>query len=149
MGHADKEPKRLCRIFCKRFAYRYEVLQALAHLLPLYAEHARVQPVLYERLNPEGGLCLRDLVGMVREDELACASVYVVLRAEERVGYRSVFYVPAWPAGELDLFAIALHLYLPRRLSGLARLPQGEIVHVLLALLRLYPVLLEFVYLHP
>jgi hypothetical protein len=97
---------------------RDQVAQALRHLLALELEHAVVHPVAGEGLAGVR-LGLRDLVLVMREDQVVAAAVDVDLFAQELHAHGRAFDVPARPA----LAPGAL----PARLARLRSLPEGEV----------------------
>ena len=96
------------------------VAERLAHLLPGQPEQAVVQPVPGEAVT--GRLGLRDLVLVVREDQVHPAAVDVERRAQVLGGHGRALQVPAGPPGSPGR--------LPVRLAGLGRLPQREVARV-------------------
>ncbi len=104
-------------------AQQEDVADALGHLLALAADHAVVHP--HAREGQPRRLGLRDLVLVVREDEVAAAAVHVEAGAQVAQAHRRALDVPAraaHPPGAL-----------PGGLAGLGRLPDGEVQRVLLA----------------
>ena len=93
------------------------------------AEHAGVQPVARERRDASIALALRDLVLVVREDQVRPATVNIHLRAEDGCRHRRALDMPARsPASPGTL---------PPRLARLGSLPEGEVARIMLALVRL------------
>ncbi len=98
----------------------------LRHLLLVGADHPVVHPGARERPSARR-LGLRDLVLVVREDEVRAAGVDREVEAEQLLGHRRALDVPSGPA------------LAPRRRPGrvlalLARLPEREVEPVALAL---------------
>jgi hypothetical protein len=98
-----------------------EVAQRLGHLLPFHQQEFRVQPETGERLAGER-FRLRDLVLMVRKDEVHAARVQVERIAQVLDGHHGALDVPAGAAGA--------DLGVPEGLALLGGLPQGEIARV-------------------
>ena len=96
-----------------------DVAERLRHLLAAEVHHAGVQPVARELPVAERALRLRDLVLVVREDEVGAAAVDVERLAEVAVRHRRALDVPARAARAPRA--------LPERLAGLGRLPQREV----------------------
>ncbi len=101
-----------------------EVAERLAHLLGVDLQHAAVQPVGRER-HAGRRLGLRDLVLVVREDEVAAAAVDVEGQAELHLRHRRALDVPAGAA-------LAPRAR-PVRLARLGGLPEREVERVALA----------------
>ncbi len=105
-----------------------EVLQALRHLRAGDEEVLVVEPRLHERL-PRRGLRLRDLVLVVREDEVHAAGVEVDGLAEVTHRQSGALEVPAWPS--------LAEPRLPEDVAvrGVPGLPEREVLDVLLVVL--------------
>ena len=103
-----------------------DVAHRLRHLLVAHLHHAVVHPGARQRLTARR-LGLRDLVLVVREDEVRPASVHLERDAEHGLGHRGALDVPAGPAvtpGRLPVGVLVL----------LARLPEREVLRRLLQL---------------
>ena len=103
-----------------------DVAGRLGHLLAVHAQVRAMQPGAHERL-AGGRLRLRDLVLVVRKDEVDPARVDVERGAEVGHAHRGALDVPAGTT--------RADRRVPRRLAGLGALPQGEVPHVVLAVL--------------
>src|SRR5687768_876663 len=103
-----------------------DVAQRLRHLLLIDVEVLAVEPVADERLSGRT-LALRDLVLVVREDQVDCAGVNVEGLAEEVHRHRGTLEVPSGAA-----FA---DRSLPRWFAFLLPLPEHEIPGALLLVL--------------
>src|SRR5690606_9329182 len=99
------------------------VAQRLAHLLGADLDEAVVHPVAGETV--ARGLGLRDLVLVVREDQVDAAAVDVERRPQILGGHRRALQVPAGAAGAPR--------GRPGGLAGLLALPQREVARVALA----------------
>ena len=111
-----------------RLVQRLDVPDRLRHLLAAQPQHAVVRPHLRER--PPARLGLRDLVLVVREDQIAPASVQRELATQPPLRHRRALDVPARPSPP------------PRRLppgvlTGLVALPEREVERIALVLARL------------
>src|SRR5262245_11515102 len=123
----EEDEDRLAAPLVERLADRRDVADRLRHLLPGEAEQAVVRPDLRERVAERARL--RELVLVVREDEVEPAAVDLEARPEQLFGQRRALDVPAGPAAA------------PRRvprgvLTLLVRLPEGEVARVLLERVR-------------
>ncbi len=102
--------------------HRQHIAQRLAHLLAAQGDPPVVQPVPGEPVS--GGPTLRDLVLVVREDQVHPTAVNVEFGAEVGPGHRRTLQVPAWtartPRGG------------PAGLTGLGAFPQGEVTRIAL-----------------
>ena len=105
-----------------------EVAQALAHLLAVNEQHARVHPGVGKTLVPGAG-GLGALVLVMREGKVGAAAVNVDGRAQITVHHGGALGVPSGTA----LAPRAL----PGRLAGLGGLPQGKVQRVALVLVLL------------
>src|SRR5690606_34103582 len=76
MGGEEEVADRLAVVAAEEFADGDEVAEALGHLLGLDRHEAVVHPVTGEG-SAVGGLALRDLVFVVREDEVLAAAMDV------------------------------------------------------------------------
>src|SRR5207248_9672955 len=104
-----------------------EVAERLAHLLRVDGDESVVQPEPRQRL-PRRGFALRDLVLVVREDEVLPAAVHVEGGAQVLLRHRRALDVPPRPAGSpWALPGDGL------RLARLRRLPERKIERVALA----------------
>src|SRR5690348_16699238 len=74
-----------------------QVLERLAHLLAANSQHAHVHPGADKRFASGEALYLGDLRLMVRENQVAAATVNVDGNAEQAMRHRSAFDVPAGP----------------------------------------------------
>src|SRR5512147_495972 len=104
-----------------------EVAEALRHLLTLHLEEAVMQPVIRHHRRVEGTTRLRDLVLMVREDEVDAAAMDVEGLAEMLPRHGRAFDMPAGTPRCRDAGRRR-----PRRLAWLRRLPQNEVHRVAL-----------------
>src|SRR4029078_11800650 len=86
----------------QQFMHGDEVAGRLRHLLSLDLEKAVTHPDLRYDRRAVGGPRLRDLVLMMREDEIDAAAMDVEGLAEMRRRHRRTFYMPARPAGRRD-----------------------------------------------
>ena len=98
------------------------VAQRLAHLLATHGHPAVVQPEPGEAV--AGGTRLRDLVLVMREDQVHAAAMDVELGTEILVRHRDTLRMPARPAPAPGRG--------PGRLTRLGALPQGEVALVAL-----------------
>ncbi len=85
-----------------------------------------MDPEIHHRRLVEQRLALRDLVLVMRKDQVEAAAVDVERLPEQRVRHRRALDVPARPAGAPRRR--------PLRLVGLRELPQREVERVLLLL---------------
>ena len=118
MGGDHQETNELVPVFLGHFTDHEEVALGLGHLLVVDVDEAVVHPVVRERL-VIAALGLRDLVLVVREDEVLAAAVDVDGLAE----------VAAIHCGALDMpagTAVAPGA-LPVGLAGLGCLPEREV----------------------
>ena len=76
-------------------AHEDHIAERLAHLLAVEPDQPAMHPEAHERMHARHGLALRDLGGMVREDQVAPAAVDVELRAEVMDRHRCTLDVPA------------------------------------------------------
>src|SRR5919197_101573 len=124
----EEEQQRLAPPAVERLANRDDVARGLRHLRAGEAEHPVVRPDARE-LVPERAR-LRQLVLVVREDEVEAAAVDLEGGPEELLGHNRALDVPARPATAPGR--------LPRRvLAGLVRLPEREVPRILLQRVRL------------
>src|SRR4029077_15161872 len=105
------------------------VAERLRHLLGGQVPEAVVRPLAHE--GPPGrGLRLRDLVLVVREDEILAAAVHVEGLAEVLHRHRGALDMPAGPA--------VAPRALPAGPAWLVLLPEGEVERVALAVVHLH-----------
>ena len=125
----EEDQHRLASPLVERLPDRRDVPERLGHLLAGEAEHPVVRPDLRERVAER--LRLRDLVLVVREDEVEATAVDLERRAVDLLRHRRALDVPARPAAP------------PRRVPPgvlglrLVRLPEREVAAVLLERVRL------------
>src|SRR5262249_48643304 len=105
----------------------------LGHLRSAQIDQPVLAPEVRERLSA-AGFALRDLVLVVRKDQVLAAAVDVERLAQVLAGHGRALYVPARPP--------RAPRYLPCRLCWLGALPQREVQRVALRLARLDPVAL-------
>ena len=98
---------------------RDDIAERLRHLLRAHVDEAVVHPVTRQRLAAMRAAALRDLILMMREDEVEPAAVDVDRLAQMRADHRRAFDVPARPA--------AAPRAVPADHASLARLPQHEV----------------------
>src|SRR5581483_10081037 len=120
----EEEEHDLASPCVEHVAKRAVVAERLRHLLAAEREHPVVHPDLRELVAAR--VRLRDLVLVMREDEVEPAAVDLEGRPERSAGHRRALDVPARPPRP------------PRRrprgvLAGLRRLPQREVLRRLLA----------------
>ena len=108
----------------QKLVHGEEVAERLAHLLARDVQEAVVHPVLRHDGVAEGAAALRDLVLVVREDEVEAAGMDVEGLAQVLGAHRRAFDVPARPA--------AAPRARPARLIVGRGLPQHEVGGVLL-----------------
>src|SRR5205807_879841 len=96
-----------------------DVAERLRHLLAAEVEHAGVEPVAGEGALAEGPLRLRDLVLVVREDEVTAATVDVERLAQVAVHHGRALDVPAGAPGAPGA--------VPGRLARLRAFPEREV----------------------
>src|SRR5262249_10133833 len=111
-------PERLGRHAPQDLLDGQEVAERLRHLLLVDAHERMVQPVAHER-RARRALRLRDLVLVVREDEVLAATVQVERLAEGLRRHRGALEVPARTSRSPRT--------LPERLARLHALPEREI----------------------
>ena len=105
-------------------AHGEDVAERLRHLLVVEVEELDVHPEARRRA-AGGAFGLRDLVLVVRKDQIDAAAVDVDRRlAQQPQRHRRALDVPAGPAGSAAV--------VPRRLARLGGLPQHEVARVLL-----------------
>src|SRR6266849_75225 len=98
----------------------HEVAERFRHLLACRrVEKTVVQPIARERLALMCAYALRDLVLVVRKDEIEPAAMDIESFAEKRLGHRRAFDVPARSAASPRAF--------PARQIRCRRLPQHEV----------------------
>src|SRR5260221_2091408 len=104
MAAEQRQADRLARPFGQELLDRNGIAQRLRHLLARRrGEEAVMQPVAGERRAAMGADALRDLVPVVRKDEVEAAAMDVEGLAEMRLGHRRAFDVPARPAAPTPL----------------------------------------------
>src|SRR5262249_37074156 len=118
-----EEQDRLLPPLVQRLADRPHVPERLRHLLADELEHAVVRPCLGE-LVPERAR-LRDLVLVVREDEVDAAAVDLEHRAEQLLGHHRALDVPSGPPPPPRRFP-------PGVLALLVPLPERKVARILL-----------------
>ena len=119
----EVDEQRLAAPLVQRLAQRDDVAERLRHLLAGEPQHPVVHPEPRE-LVPERAR-LRDLVLVVREDQVEPAAVDLEHRPEVLLGHRRALDVPARPAA-------APRRVPPRVLALLVRLPEREVARILL-----------------
>src|SRR5919201_3683523 len=132
----EEEEQRLAAPAVEGVADRDDVALRLPHLLAGEAEHPVVRPDAPE-LVPERAR-LRQLVLVVREDEVEPAAVDLEGGPEELLGHNRALDVPARSAATPGRVP-------PRVLAGLVRLPQREVARILLERVRLLVLVHEVV----
>src|SRR5919197_3829068 len=110
-------------------AHREEVFERVCHLLPADRDQAAMGPMTGEWVLPRQRLTLRDLVFVVREDEVSAAPVDIELVTQRLPGHRGALDVPAGSARSPRAR--------PGRLTLPGALPQGEVARVALSRLEL------------
>ncbi len=80
MGAEHKEPKHLKVVFFTNLPYGKEVAQGFGHLSVVNIQECIVHPVFSKGLSV-GCLALRDLVFMVRKDQILSAGVDINLES--------------------------------------------------------------------
>ncbi len=128
VGLQHQQAHGVGRVLVEHLLERVEVAQALAHLLAVDEQHARVHPHVGERLVPAAD-GLRVLVLVVRELQVLAAAVDVDGRAQVAVHHRGALGVPARAAlapGRV-----------PHGLAGLGGLPEGKVERVALLVIGL------------
>src|SRR2546427_5374138 len=128
MTGEEEDEQRLAAPAVERLPQADDVPDRLRHLLPAEAKQAVVRPDVREPV-PEGTR-LRELVLVVREDEVEPAAVDLELRPEVLLGHHRALDVPAGPAATPRRVP-------PRVLGGLVRLPERKVARILLARVRL------------
>src|SRR5581483_5083156 len=93
------EPQRLRRRGPQRVAHEHHVAERLRHLLAAEAHRSGMHPPSGERTLPGGRLRLRDLVLVMRIDEVAPAAVDVDAIAEMAERHRRALEMPSGAAG--------------------------------------------------
>ena len=121
VGLQHEQAHRVGRVLVEHLLEREEVAEALAHLLAVDEQHARVHPHVGERLVPAAA-GLGVLVLVVRELQVLAAAVDVDGRAQVAVHHGRALGVPA--RATLAPGAV------PHGLAGLGRLPEGEVERV-------------------
>jgi len=124
MGLQQQQAHGLARRGGEHIADGEEIAEAFGHLLPVHAEHAVVQPDTGEMAARKGAAALRDLVLMMREEEIRAAAMDVEIGAEMAPGHGAALDMPAGPAAAPGA--------LPARLVGPGGLPEHEIGRVAL-----------------
>ena len=120
----QQQADRLAGILVEQLVHGEEVAQRLAHLLAGDVEEAVVHPVLRHDAVAEGATALRDLVLVVREDQVEAAGMDVESLAQMLRAHRRALDVPARPAATPGTC--------PARLVRRRGLPQHEVGGVLL-----------------
>src|SRR5204863_6101407 len=95
MRRQQQETDRLARILVKQLVHGEEVAERLAHLLAGDVEEAVVHPVLRHEGTTERRAALRNLVLVVREDQVEAAGMDVERLAQQLAAHRRAFDVPA------------------------------------------------------
>src|SRR2546427_2576356 len=101
------------------------------HLLPLYVQQARMQPILGQWLLARKSFRLCDLGLVMGKDEISTAAMDVVRRSKVSDRHRGVLNVPAGPA--------LAPRTVPRDLTRLLTLPKHKISRVPLQRVRINP----------
>ena len=118
----DKHPQPVRPIPVESLAKRHDFARRLRHLLAAHLHHRVVHPVANKRIEPGKPLRLRDLVLVVREDQVHPAAVQVNLFSQVANRHRRALNVPARPTRPPRT--------LPLRLTRLRPFPQGEVHRV-------------------
>src|SRR5258708_12177193 len=93
----QEPPDRLGGMLVQKLVHGEEIAERLAHLLAGDVQEAVVHPVLRHDAMAEGAAALRDLVLVVREDEVESAGMDVECLAEMLGPHRRALDVPARP----------------------------------------------------
>src|SRR3954463_3109889 len=99
----------------QQFVHGHEIAERFRHLSAVDGEEPVVHPKIDEASAAMRALALRQLVFMVREDQIDSAAVDVETLAEMRLAHRRALDMPARPAASPGA--------LPTRLVGVRRLP--------------------------
>ena len=124
----EEEAHRFGREALQDLLDREEVAERLRHLLVVDAHERVMHPVTDER-QPGGALGLRDLVLVMRENEVLAAAMEIERLAEVLDAHRRALEVPAGASRPPRAF--------PERLARLRRFPEREVEGVALALVDL------------
>src|SRR5205085_1856349 len=108
----------------QQFVHGDEIAERFRHFGAVDAEEAVVHPKAHEWPTVMRRLALRELVLVMRKDQIDAAAMDVEGLAEMRLAHRRAFDVPARPA--------AAPRAVPARLLRRRRLPQHKIAGVLL-----------------
>ncbi len=124
MRAQQQQPHRLARRLRQHVAHGEEIAQALGHLLAIHQQHAVMQPDAGEFAAGEGAAALRQLVLVMREDQILAAAVDIEALAQIPPGHRTALDMPAWPPTAPGT--------VPAGKVGRGGLPQHEIAGVAL-----------------
>ncbi len=113
------QPHHFTLVRLKQHLGRDDVAERLGHLFRTHVDEAVVHPVTRQRRTVVRTAALRDLVFVVREDEVEAAGVDVYRLAQMLPDHRRAFDVPAGAA--------APPRAVPADLRCIARLPQHEV----------------------
>src|SRR5690349_3704033 len=96
MGAQQRQPQRLAAMaLLEQLGRGHNVAEALRHFLGAHVDEAVVHPEAGEGRAAMRAAALRDLILMVREDEVEAAAMDVDRLAEMRLDHRRAFDVPA------------------------------------------------------
>src|SRR6476619_5774034 len=123
MAAEEIDEQGLAPMLLQRIAQRDDVADRLRHLLAGELQDPVVHPELRELVAERARL--RDLVLVVRENEVEPAAVDLEDRPKVRLGHRGALDVPARPAATPGRFP-------PGVLALLVRLPEREVARILL-----------------
>ena len=98
MRAQQQQPHRLAGRARQHVAHGEEIAEAFRHLLAVHQQHAVVQPDAGEAAAGEGAAALRQLVLVVRKDQVAAAAVDVEGLAQIAPRHGAALDVPARPA---------------------------------------------------
>ena len=94
MGAGQEEAQHLAVVLAQRLANRQEVAERLGHLVVADAQCPAVHPNTRER-NAECAFALRDLVFVVREDQIGASAVNVEGLTQRLPRHRRALDMPA------------------------------------------------------
>src|SRR5205814_1481546 len=116
MGREQGQPDRFAAMaLVEQLAHREVVAGRFRHLLAIDLDEAVMQPVTRQRRAAMGRAALRDLVLVVREDQVDAAAMDVEGLAEQGLAHRRALDMPARAAAAPGA--------VPARLGWRARLP--------------------------
>ncbi|TMK01770.1 MAG: hypothetical protein E6G74_09615, partial [Alphaproteobacteria bacterium] len=127
------EAQHLPRPVRQQLPDRDEIALGLCHLPALDLQEAVVHPKIRHHRRVQGTARLRDLVLVVREDEIDAAAVDIESLAQVIPRHGRTLDVPAGPPGRRDCARRG-----PRRLARLRRFPQHKIPRIALVRRHLY-----------